>query len=68
MWSSGFKYITANFCQHLNTTVAEADGSHSWRGGANFSVTANLMPEQLANFDTFAYLTGRNDCELHGMM
>lgn len=30
-----------------------------------FSITANLMPEQLVNFDTFAYLTGRRGCELH---
>lgn len=30
-----------------------------------FSITANLMPEEVVNFDTFAYLTGRHSCKLH---
>lgn len=30
-----------------------------------FSITANLMPEEVVNFDTFAYLTGRHSCKLY---
>lgn len=31
-----------------------------------FSITANLMPEEVVNSDTFAYVgTGRHSCKLH---
>lgn len=33
-----------------------------------FSMAANLLPEQVVNFDTFAYLTERHSCELHDLV
>ena len=63
MRSSGLRYIIAMYCWHLNTTTPRQMVQCVEEEVLTFSMTANLMPEQLDISVTFARLTGRHVCE-----